>query len=120
MMSYRMPLLIVLACIVLLSGCATVQKTPVKVLNQGPDISPTLAEEVPQKGLKRKVAIARFSNETNFKRSQLFVKECLLNGVYFAWHHNMFLSTAHTKKDIEQTLDVADKAFSVVKKQFGS
>lgn len=66
------------------------------------------------------IPFIRFTNETNFKRSQLFVKECILNGVYFAWHHNMFLSAAHTKKDIEQTLDVADKAFKVVKKQFGS
>ncbi|MEA2102960.1 MAG: aminotransferase class III-fold pyridoxal phosphate-dependent enzyme [Thermodesulfobacteriota bacterium] len=62
----------------------------------------------------------RFSNETNFKRSQLFCKECSLHGVYFLWHHNMFISAAHTKEDIDKTLDVADAAFKVVKEQFGS
>ncbi|HEY9160798.1 MAG TPA: aminotransferase class III-fold pyridoxal phosphate-dependent enzyme [Desulfomonilia bacterium] len=60
-----------------------------------------------------------FTNETNFKRAQLFCKECLLNGVFFFWHHNMFLSAAHTEEDIRQTLDVADKAFKVVKEKFG-
>jgi glutamate-1-semialdehyde 2,1-aminomutase len=60
-----------------------------------------------------------FTNETNFKRAQLFCKECSLNGVYFFWHHNMFLSAAHTEADIKKTLDVADKAFKVVKTKFG-
>ena len=61
----------------------------------------------------------RFANETNFKRSQLFCKECSLRGVYFFWYHNMFLSAAHTEEDIKKTLDVADQAFKVVKEQFG-
>jgi glutamate-1-semialdehyde 2,1-aminomutase len=61
----------------------------------------------------------KFANEDNFKRSQLFCKECSLNGVYFLWHHNMFLSAAHTEEDIKKTLDVADAAFKVVKQQFG-
>jgi glutamate-1-semialdehyde 2,1-aminomutase len=39
--------------------------------------------------------------------------------VYFFWHHNMFLSAAHTEADIKKTLDVADKAFKVVKTKFG-
>ena len=60
-----------------------------------------------------------FTNETNYKRAQLFCKECSLNGVYFFWHHNMFLSAAHTEEDIRKTLDVADKAFKAVKDKFG-
>ncbi len=66
MFNARMPLIIALFCVALLTGCATVQKTPVKILDQGPDISPSLAAEAPEKGLKRKVAIARFSNETKY------------------------------------------------------
>ena len=62
----------------------------------------------------------KFANETNFKRSQLFCKECSLRGVYFLWHHNMFISAAHTAKDIKQTLEVSDEAFKIVKKEFGS
>ena len=61
----------------------------------------------------------KFSNETNFMRSQLFCGECARNGVFFHPHHNWFLSTAHTKRDIRQTLDVADTAFRAVKKHFG-
>ena len=65
------------------------------------------------------IPFMRFSNETNFMRSQLFCGECAKNGVFFHPHHNWFLSTAHSKKDIEQTLDIADRAFKVVKKRFG-
>ncbi len=50
----------------LMSGCSTVTKETVnKFPSAGPQISPTLMQPAtPYKGLKRKVAIARFSNET--------------------------------------------------------
>jgi glutamate-1-semialdehyde 2,1-aminomutase len=64
------------------------------------------------------IPFMHFTNEHNFKRAQLFCKECSLNGVYFLWHHNMFLSAAHTEEDINKTLDVANKAFKAVKDQF--
>lgn len=60
-----------------------------------------------------------FTNEHNYKRAQLFCKECSLRGVYFLWHHNMFLSAAHTEEDINKTIDIADQAFKIVKEQFG-
>lgn len=49
-----------------LGGCSTVTKETVNHLpSAGPQISPTLAQPTTAfKGLKRKVAIARFSNET--------------------------------------------------------
>jgi glutamate-1-semialdehyde 2,1-aminomutase len=61
----------------------------------------------------------KFANETNFFRSQLFCAQCSKRGVFFHPHHNWFLSAAHTKKDIERTLDVADEAFKIVKETFG-
>jgi glutamate-1-semialdehyde 2,1-aminomutase len=61
-----------------------------------------------------------FSNEKNFKRSQLFSAECAKNGVLFHPHHNWFIMYAHKEADIAQTLDVADAAFAVVKKEFGN
>jgi glutamate-1-semialdehyde 2,1-aminomutase len=61
----------------------------------------------------------KFANETNFLRSQLFCSECSKRGVFFHPHHNWFLSAAHTKTDIERTLDVADEAFRIVKTTFG-
>jgi len=65
------------------------------------------------------IPFMHFTNEHNYKRAQLFCKECSLRGVYFLWHHNMFLSAAHTEEDINKTLDVADQAFKIVKEQFG-
>ena len=61
-----------------------------------------------------------FANERDFRRSQLFSKECARRGVLFHPHHNWFLMYAHREADIQQTLDVADEAFGVVKKEFGS
>ena len=52
------------ALVLALAGCSTVTKEKINTLPQvQPQVSPTLAT-VASKGLKRKVAIARFSNET--------------------------------------------------------
>lgn len=50
-------------------SCATVKKTEVEVLDNKPQISKTLTDEAPSRFLKRKVAIARFSNETKYGQS---------------------------------------------------
>lgn len=51
------------------SGCATITETEVHpVENKMAQISPTLEQE-PQKVIKRKVAIARFTNETKYGQS---------------------------------------------------
>lgn len=63
-------LIVITACLSL-CACATVQK-PEKVENTAPSkiTSPTLqAKPEPYKGLKRKVAIARFSNESKYGQS---------------------------------------------------
>ncbi|MGC9325649.1 MAG: hypothetical protein ACP5G0_12990 [Desulfomonilia bacterium] len=65
------------------------------------------------------IPFMRFTNEKNFMRSQFFCAQCALRGVFFHPHHNWFISTAHTKKDIAQTLDVTDSAFKKVKEHFG-
>ncbi len=57
-----------------LGGCSTVTKETVNTLPQTePQVSPVL-EQAEYKGLKRKVAIARFSNETNAGASFLLDK----------------------------------------------
>lgn len=62
-----------IACV----GCATIKK-PEKVTstNTGPVVSPTLQQSAETKycGLKRKVAIGRFTNETKYGRSFLLDK----------------------------------------------
>lgn len=64
-------LLAVIVLVFFISSCATVEKPEVKVVKEKPKISKTLAQQ-PNKyksGLKRKVAIARFSNETKYGQS---------------------------------------------------
>ena len=60
-----------------------------------------------------------FANEHDFRRMQLWSAECSKRGVFFHPHHNWFLIAAHEEKDIRQSLEVADVAFGIVKKQFG-
>jgi len=52
----------------LLFGCATLEREPVKTVNEGPVVSKVLQAGATM-GLKRKVAIARFSNETKYGQS---------------------------------------------------
>ncbi len=53
--------------LLLLASCATLEKQQVSVVpQQTPQVSPVLQKEAPQRTLKRKVAIARFSNETKY------------------------------------------------------
>lgn len=51
----------------LITSCATVKKSDVRVIDEKkPQVSKVLIEEAPKRFLKRKVAIARFSNETKY------------------------------------------------------
>jgi glutamate-1-semialdehyde 2,1-aminomutase len=51
---------------------------------------------------------------------QRFSAEAARRGVFFHPHHNWFLCAAHQEKDIQEALDVADRCFKIVKKEFGS
>ncbi|MCX5856288.1 MAG: curli production assembly protein CsgG, partial [Deltaproteobacteria bacterium] len=53
---------------VFLQSCVTVDKHVVKTIDTKPQISKALVE-MPQKYLKRKVAIGRFTNETKYGRN---------------------------------------------------
>jgi curli biogenesis system outer membrane secretion channel CsgG len=54
----------------LCSSCATVKKPEIEELpSKAPQVSKVLKEEAPQRFLKRKVAIARFTNETKYGQS---------------------------------------------------
>ncbi|MBW2701616.1 MAG: aminotransferase class III-fold pyridoxal phosphate-dependent enzyme [Deltaproteobacteria bacterium] len=60
-----------------------------------------------------------FTNENNFLRMQRFSAEAARRGVFFHPHHNWFICAAHQEKDIQESLDVADSCFAIVKKEFG-
>lgn len=63
--------LIVTALTIAMNGCATVHKDEVQSVEKKPVISKTITKqmEAAPKGLKRKVAIARFTNETKYGQS---------------------------------------------------
>ncbi|MEW5818444.1 MAG: CsgG/HfaB family protein, partial [Spirochaetota bacterium] len=59
-----------LGFLLLCLSCATVNKSPVEVIpDKQPQVSKVLTESEPKRALKRKVAIARFSNETKYGQS---------------------------------------------------
>ncbi|WP_321413623.1 CsgG/HfaB family protein [uncultured Desulfobacter sp.] len=66
-------LCITLTVMLLLSSCATVDKTEIKKVKEAPKVSETIKQETnavnDKTRLKRKVAIARFSNETKYGQS---------------------------------------------------
>lgn len=63
--------LLITGTAIALNACATVPQDKVQPIEQKPVISKTLEKREPSapKGLKRKVAIARFSNETKYGQS---------------------------------------------------
>ncbi len=64
------------------------------------------------------IPYVRFTNETDFYRMRLWSTEVTRRGAFFHPHHNWFLSAAHTKKDINETLNYANDAFGELKKSF--
>ena len=60
----------------------------------------------------------RITDDESQMLHQEWCGECTKRGAFFASHHNWFLSTAHTDEDINQTLEIADEAFDVVKKGY--
>lgn len=60
-----------------------------------------------------------FTNEKNFRRSQLFSGEAARRGALLHPHHNWFIMASHTAEDIRKTLEIADRCFAIVKKEFG-
>ncbi|MDP8223009.1 MAG: aminotransferase class III-fold pyridoxal phosphate-dependent enzyme [Candidatus Lernaella stagnicola] len=64
------------------------------------------------------IPFIRFAKENNFMRFQVFCSEMVKRGHFFHPHHNWFMSTAHTDKDVNKTLAASEEAFAIVKKQF--
>lgn len=58
----------------------------------------------------------RIANDDSLLLHQQWVAECVQRGVFITSHHNNFLCCAVTDKDINRTLEVAEEAFKVVRK----
>jgi len=55
-----------------------------------------------------------FDNDADFRLGNTFCAAALDAGAYFHPKHNMFLSCAHTPRDIDQALEAAEAGFSAV------
>ena len=59
-----------------------------------------------------------FKDDKDFSRGKKFVQYLLGRGIYFHPWHNMFLSLAHTAKDVDITLDAVEYAMKKVSLEF--
>lgn len=55
----------------------------------------------------------RFVGDDDFSINRFFCGEAAKRGVFLHPHHNWFISGAHTKADIEQTLTVTEECFKL-------
>jgi curli biogenesis system outer membrane secretion channel CsgG len=77
-MRYGKYLLLITGALLFLASCATIEKPQVSKVDTGPEVSKTVQAEMEKRDeagayryLKRKVAIARFTNETTYGQSFL-------------------------------------------------
>ena len=59
----------------------------------------------------------RIADDPSLMLHQEWIAECVKRGVFFTNHHNHFINASLTDEDIEDTLEIADEAFSVVKER---
>jgi glutamate-1-semialdehyde 2,1-aminomutase len=59
----------------------------------------------------------RLTDDPSLMLHQKWCGECTRRGAFFTSHHNWFVSAAHTREDLDLTLQIADEAFEAVKKQ---
>ncbi|TAL39748.1 MAG: aminotransferase class III-fold pyridoxal phosphate-dependent enzyme [Spirochaetes bacterium] len=59
----------------------------------------------------------RIAEDPSNMLHQEWCGESTRRGAFFCSHHNWFVSTAHTDKDIKRTIEIADEAFTAVKKR---
>lgn len=60
----------------------------------------------------------RFVEDQDFSVNRFFCGEAAKRGIFFHPHHNWFISGAHTREDIEKTLQVTEECFALTKKAF--
>ncbi len=61
------------------------------------------------------MAYYRITDDPTLMLHQQWCAECTRRGAFFTSHHNWFVSTAHSDKDIQQTWDICDDAFKAIK-----
>ncbi|MBW7863337.1 MAG: aminotransferase class III-fold pyridoxal phosphate-dependent enzyme [Candidatus Hydrogenedentes bacterium] len=62
----------------------------------------------------------RITDDPTLELHQRWCAECTRRGAFFTSHHNWFVSTAHTDRDLEETWAICDDAFKAVKEHYGN
>ncbi|MGD2207341.1 MAG: aminotransferase class III-fold pyridoxal phosphate-dependent enzyme [Anaerolineae bacterium] len=58
-----------------------------------------------------------FDDDPDLYHMQVFCREMIARGVFLHPHHNWFVCAAHTDADVDYTLEVADQAFALTRKE---
>ena len=59
----------------------------------------------------------RLADDPSLHLHQQWIAECVKRGVFFTNHHNHFINAALSDEDIQETIDVANEAFHVIREQ---
>lgn len=54
--------------------------------------------------------------DNNLMLHQEWVAECVKRGIFITNHHNHFMNAAMTQEDLKQTINVAEEAFKIIRK----
>ena len=80
-------------------------------------IANNLGVEISQSGPPQ-MPLVLFKDDKDFSKGKKFVQYLLGRGIYFHPWHNMFLSLAHTAKDVDITLDAVEFAMKKISLEF--
>lgn len=109
------------------AGIATIKKlkeinAPQLLKELGEKLTEGLVKVANDNGFNLKISghpsmwFMRITDDDTLNLHQEWIAECVKRGVFFSSHHNLFTNCALTDEDIEKTLEVADQAFKVVRK----
>lgn len=58
----------------------------------------------------------RIANDDSLFMHQEWVSQCMKRGIFITSHHNHFINASLTDEDINKTVEIAEEAFKIVKK----
>ena len=94
---------------------------PTQILETGRKFTDGLAGIAADHGLALKVTgmpsmpYLRMEHETGIEFHQKLCGECARRGLFMASHHNLFVSAAHTERDLAQSFEIFEAALAAVR-----
>ena len=59
----------------------------------------------------------RIADDPSLRLHQQWIAECVKRGIFFTNHHNHFINASLSDADIQETIEVADEAFRVIRER---